>query len=102
MELEANWKGVGLPLGYEFRLILRPEAQRRWFFSPAELARVLRLVRRRQTASDPRLYPRLVNGDEGFTLTAPPLFFWGAQQKGILAGSSPSNGKIFSMEKVTR
>jgi len=64
----------GLPLGYEFRLVLRPEAERRCFFSPAELARFLDLVRMRQAASDPRLYTRLVNGEEGFT---PPGLIFG-------------------------
>lgn len=64
----------GLPLGYEFRLVLRPEAALRSFFSPAELARFLGLVRMRQAAGDPRLYTRLVNGDEGFT---PPGLLFG-------------------------
>ena len=64
----------GLPLGYEFRLVLRPEAALRSFFTPAELARFLELVRMRQAANDPRLYTRLVNGDEGFT---PPGLLFG-------------------------
>jgi len=64
----------GLPLGYEFRLVLRPEAQRRCFFSPVELARFLKLVRMRQAAGDPSLYTRLVNGEEGFT---PPGLIFG-------------------------
>ncbi|MFA7382076.1 MAG: gluconeogenesis factor YvcK family protein [Desulfurivibrionaceae bacterium] len=64
----------GEALGYEFRLILRPEAERCCFFSPAELTRFLGLVRMRQAAGDPRLYTRLVNGDEGFT---PPGLLFG-------------------------
>ncbi len=64
----------GLSLGYEFRLVLRPEAELRCFFSPAELGRFLGLVRMRQAAGDPRLYTRLVNGDEGFT---PPGLLFG-------------------------
>ncbi|MFH1020280.1 MAG: gluconeogenesis factor YvcK family protein, partial [Pseudomonadota bacterium] len=64
----------GLSLGYEFRLLLRPETERRCFFSPAELARFLGLVRMRQAPGDPRLYTRLVNGDEGFT---PPGLLFG-------------------------
>ena len=64
----------GLSLGYEFRLVLRPESELRSFFSPAELASFLVLVRMRQAASDPRLYTRLVNGDEGFT---PPGLLFG-------------------------
>lgn len=64
----------GLPLGYEFRLVLRPEAALRSFFTPTELARFLELVRMRQAANDPRLYTRLVNGDEGFT---PPGLLFG-------------------------
>jgi len=64
----------GLPLGYEFRLILRSEAEQHCFFSPAELARFLQLVRMRQATRDPRLYTRLVNGEEGFT---PPGLIFG-------------------------
>lgn len=64
----------GLSLGYEFRLVLRAEAQRHSFFTDAELARYLGLVRMRQAVSDPRLYTRLINGDEGFT---PPGLLFG-------------------------
>lgn len=64
----------GESLGYEFRLIVQPEAALRCFFSPEELARFLGLVRMRQATSDPRLYTRLVNGDEGFT---PPGLLFG-------------------------
>jgi uncharacterized cofD-like protein len=64
----------GEPLGYEFRMVLRPEAELRSFFSPAELTRFLGLVRMRQAVSDPRLYTRLVNDDEGFT---PPGLLFG-------------------------
>ncbi|MHB8988632.1 MAG: gluconeogenesis factor YvcK family protein [Desulfobulbia bacterium] len=64
----------GLPLGYEFRLVLRPEEALRSFFSPTELTRFLELVRMRQAANDPCLYTRLVNGDEGFT---PPGLLFG-------------------------
>mgnify|MGYP001407077068 CR=1 FL=1 len=64
----------GLPLGYEFRLVLRAEPERCCFFNPTELARFLDLVRMRQAASDPRLYTRLVNGEEGFT---PPGLIFG-------------------------
>lgn len=64
----------GESLGYEFRLVLRPEAERRCFFSPAELDNFLGLVRMRHSASNPRLYTRLVNGDEGFT---PPGLLFG-------------------------
>jgi len=64
----------GLSLGYEFRLVLRPEAERCCFFSPVELARFLDLVRMRQAAGDPSLYTRLVNGEEGFT---PPGLIFG-------------------------
>jgi len=64
----------GESLGYEFRLVLRPEAELRCFFTPAELARFLALVRMRQAAGNPLLYTRLVNGDEGFT---PPGLLFG-------------------------
>ncbi|MDP2757261.1 MAG: YvcK family protein [Desulfurivibrionaceae bacterium] len=64
----------GESLGYEFRLLLRPEAALRCFFSPAELASFLGLVRMRQAAGNPRLYTRLVNDDEGFT---PPGLLFG-------------------------
>jgi uncharacterized cofD-like protein len=64
----------GESLGYEFRLVLRPEAALRCFFSPAELASFLGLVRMRQAAGNPRLYTRLVNDDEGFT---PPGLLFG-------------------------
>ena len=64
----------GEALGYEFRLVLRPEAELCCFFSPAELARFLGLVRMRQAAGDPLLYTRLVNSDEGFT---PPGLLFG-------------------------
>lgn len=64
----------GESLGYEFRLVLRPEPERQCFFSPAELGRFLGLVRMRQSVGDPRLYTRLVNADEGFT---PPGLLFG-------------------------
>ena len=64
----------GESLGYEFRLVLRPEAERRCFFSPAELACFLGLVRMRQATGNPRLHTRLVNGEEGFT---PPGLLFG-------------------------
>jgi len=64
----------GESLGYEFRLVLRPEAALRCFFSPTELASFLGLVRMRQAAGNPRLYTRLVNDDEGFT---PPGLLFG-------------------------
>ena len=64
----------GEPLGYEFRMVLRPETELRSFFSPAELGHFLGLVRMRQAAGDPRLYTRLVNDDEGFT---PPGLLFG-------------------------
>jgi len=64
----------GLLLGHEFRLVLRPEAERSCFFSPGELAGFLDLVRMRQAPADPLLYTRLVNGDEGFT---PPGLLFG-------------------------
>ena len=64
----------GESLGYEFRLILRPEAELCCFFNPAELARFLGLVRMRQATGNPRLYTRLVNDDEGFT---PPGLLFG-------------------------
>jgi uncharacterized cofD-like protein len=64
----------GESLGYEFRLVLRPEAEQCCFFSPAELACFLGLVRMRQATGNPRLYTRLVNGDEGFT---PPGLLFG-------------------------
>ncbi|MDG4474663.1 gluconeogenesis factor YvcK family protein [Thiovibrio frasassiensis] len=64
----------GESLGYEFRLRLRPETELRSFFSPEELAQFLGLVRMRQSTSDPNLYTRLVNGDEGFT---PPGLLFG-------------------------
>lgn len=64
----------GESLGYEFRLVLRPEGEQRCFFSPAELAQFLGLVRMRQAAGNARLYTRLVNGEEGFT---PPGLLFG-------------------------
>ncbi|MDH4333142.1 MAG: YvcK family protein [Desulfobulbaceae bacterium] len=64
----------GESLGYEFRLILRPEDERHCFFSPAELDWFLGLVRMRQAVGDSRIYTRLVNGDEGFT---PPGLLFG-------------------------
>lgn len=64
----------GLALGYEFRLVLRAEAERHCFFTQAELARFLGLVRMRQATGNPLLYTRLVNGDEGFT---PPGLLFG-------------------------
>jgi uncharacterized cofD-like protein len=64
----------GESLGYEFRLVLRPETERHCFFSPTELGRFLGLVRMRQAAGNPRLYTRLVNGEEGFT---PPGLLFG-------------------------
>ncbi len=64
----------GEALGYEFRLVLRPEPERGCFFSPSELAWFLGLVRMRQATGNPRLYTRLVNGDEGFT---PPGLLFG-------------------------
>ncbi|MHB1014120.1 MAG: gluconeogenesis factor YvcK family protein [Desulfurivibrionaceae bacterium] len=64
----------GESLGYEFLLVLRPEPELRCFFSPAELGRFLGLVRMRPATGDPRLYTRLVNGDEGFT---PPGLLFG-------------------------
>jgi uncharacterized cofD-like protein len=64
----------GESLGYEFRLVLRPESEQCCFFSPAELACFLGLVRMRQATGNPRLYTRLVNGDEGFT---PPGLLFG-------------------------
>ncbi len=64
----------GESLGYEFRLVLRPEEELCCFFNPTELARFLGLVRMRQAANNPRLYTRLVNGEEGFT---PPGLLFG-------------------------
>lgn len=64
----------GEALGYEFRLVLRQEAALRSFFTPAELARFLGLVRMRPAAGNPHLYTRLVNGEEGFT---PPGLLFG-------------------------
>jgi uncharacterized cofD-like protein len=64
----------GESLGYEFRLVLRPESEQCCFFSQAELACFLGLVRMRQATGNPRLYTRLVNGDEGFT---PPGLLFG-------------------------
>ncbi len=64
----------GESLGYEFRLVLRPEEELRCFFNPTELARFLGLVRMRQAVNNPRLYTRLVNGEEGFT---PPGLLFG-------------------------
>lgn len=64
----------GEALGYEFRLLLRPDGERRCFFNPAELGRFLGLVRMRQAAGNSCLYTRLVNGDEGFT---PPGLLFG-------------------------
>jgi len=64
----------GESLGYEFRLVVRPEPERQCFFSPVELGRFLGLVRMRQSVGEPRLYTRLVNADEGFT---PPGLLFG-------------------------
>lgn len=61
-------------LGCEFRLTLRPEAERRCFFSAGELDRFLRLVRMRPSLASATVYTRLVNGDEGFT---PPGLLFG-------------------------
>ncbi|MGV1099697.1 gluconeogenesis factor YvcK family protein [Thiovibrio sp. JS02] len=64
----------GEQLGYEFRLLLRPEAELRAYFTGEELDHYLPLVRMRRAAGNPRLYTRLVNGEEGFT---PPGLFFG-------------------------
>lgn len=61
-------------LGYEFRLILRPEAERHCFFSDGELARFLHLVRMRPFLAPIPVYTRLVNSNEGFT---PPGLLFG-------------------------
>ncbi|MEN8257347.1 MAG: gluconeogenesis factor YvcK family protein [Thermodesulfobacteriota bacterium] len=54
-------------VGKIFRLILHEEGQRSCFFSAAELAEYLVLVRMKQAENNPLLYTRLVNGMEGFT-----------------------------------
>ncbi len=64
----------GEQLGYEFRLLLRPPAELHSLFSDEELDRFLALVRMRRSAGNPRLYTRLLNGEEGFT---PPGLFFG-------------------------
>ncbi len=61
-------------LGYEFRLLLRPERERICYFTTEEFEQYLPLVRMRRSAANPHLYTRLVNGEEGFT---PPGLFFG-------------------------
>jgi uncharacterized cofD-like protein len=57
----------GVRLGKVYRLTLQPEASRRCYFSPEELARFLRMVRMNQADGNPLLYTRLISGTEGFT-----------------------------------
>lgn len=60
--------------GKMYRLILRPEKERNTFLSGQELTRYLKLSRMISSNSDPLLYTRLVNGNEGFT---PPGLLFG-------------------------
>ncbi len=57
----------GHDVGKNYRLYLREAEQRACFFSDAELAEFLTLVRMKQADHDPLLYTRLINGVEGFT-----------------------------------
>lgn len=54
-------------LGKVYHLTLRPQAERRCYFSDQELVHYLLLARMRQSADDPCHFTRVVNGDEGFT-----------------------------------
>ena len=60
--------------GYVYRLKLRSEKECQCFFSQEELDTYLRLARMKRSESDPILYTRLVNRDEGFT---PPGLLFG-------------------------
>jgi len=61
-------------LGYQFRLTLRPEAQRHCYFTTEELQSYLRLVRMRCSEKNNLVYTRLINNHEGFT---PPGLLFG-------------------------
>ena len=64
----------GERVGRIFQLVLRAPEQRTCFFQPAELDAYLQLARMRRAESNPMLYTRLVNGEEGFT---PPGLLFG-------------------------
>lgn len=57
----------GEVLGKVYHLTLRPQSERRCFFSEQELVHYLLLARMRQSAHDPCHFTRVVNGNEGFT-----------------------------------
>ncbi len=61
-------------IGYEFRLVLQDEGDRRCFFSTPELDSYLKLARMRRSSSLKNCYTRLLNAEEGFT---PPGLLFG-------------------------
>ena len=64
----------GERLGYEFRLVLRPDEERCCWFNSEELRCFLELARMRRSEAEPLVHTRLVNDDEGFT---PPGLLFG-------------------------
>lgn len=54
-------------LGKVYHLTLRPQSERRCYFSDQALVHYLLLARMRQSAHDPLHFTRVVNGDAGFT-----------------------------------
>jgi len=61
-------------VGSLFRLTMRPEPDRRCYFSEDELNCYLELARMKRSAADPLHYTRLINAQEGFT---PPGLLFG-------------------------
>ncbi len=57
----------GMVLGKVFQMVLTPKESRHCFFSDAELARLLGLIRMNRSPNDKRVYTRLISGSEGFT-----------------------------------
>lgn len=64
----------GDQLGKVYHLTLRPEAERRCYFTGNELTLYLGFARMRQSAHDPAHFTRVLNADEGFT---PPGLLFG-------------------------
>lgn len=64
----------GEEVGKIYHLTLRPEAERRCYFTEAELVRYLSLARMCRSVCNPSHFTRVVNGAEGFT---PPGFLFG-------------------------
>ena len=64
----------GAIVGKIFRLTVMPQAESNCFFSDGQLSDYLQLARMIRSKSNPLLYTRLVNGNEGFT---PPGLLFG-------------------------